>query len=115
MRYAAIWSDSTKKDLYYLLETMSHQSRNICTDRCFLATILVSSSIVRLPSDAQMRILDKTIDAENDLFRHFARLTNEPLYKYRVGDYRVIADVVNSKLILHLLKVKKRSKVYKLN
>ncbi|WP_428324668.1 type II toxin-antitoxin system RelE family toxin [Nitrosopumilus sp.] len=39
-------------------------------------------------------------------------MTNSPYYKFRVGMYRVIVDVINDKLILHMVKVKKRARVY---
>ena len=58
------------------------------------------------------RILQKTSDVEAEPFSYLERLTNSPLFKYRVGSYRIIVDVVNDKLVLHLLKVKKRSRVY---
>jgi len=77
MIYAAIWSDNAKKEL------------------------------MRLPPDTQKRILDKTDDVENDPFRYLERLAGAPFYRYRVGDCRIIVDVVNDKLVLHLLKVKK--------
>jgi mRNA interferase RelE/StbE len=41
------------------------------------------------------------------------KLTNLPLYKFRVGEYRGIVDIINDKLILHVIKVKHKSKIYK--
>lgn len=41
------------------------------------------------------------------------KLTNLPLYKFRVDEYRGIVDIVNDKLILHVIKIKHRSQVYK--
>ena len=41
------------------------------------------------------------------------KLTNSPFYKFRIGVYRGIVDIVNDKLILHVVKIKHRSKVYK--
>ncbi|WP_316504476.1 type II toxin-antitoxin system RelE/ParE family toxin [Nitrosopumilus sp.] len=83
MTWTAIWSDNAKKELK------------------------------RLPSDIQKRILDKTDDVEENPFQYLERLTGRSFYKYRVGNYRIIVDVVNDKLILYLLKVKKRSRGYK--
>ncbi|MGI9566669.1 MAG: type II toxin-antitoxin system RelE family toxin [Nitrosopumilus sp.] len=83
MTWTAIWSDNAKKELK------------------------------RLPSDIQKRILDKTDDVEENPFQYLERLTGRSFYKYRVGNYRIIVDVINDKLILYLLKVKKRSRVYK--
>lgn len=66
----------------------------------------------KLPTEDIKRILEKTEDVEQDPFRYLEKLSNLPYYKFRVGQYRIIVDVVNDKLILHLLKVKKRSRVY---
>lgn len=82
MTWTAIWSDHAKKEL------------------------------LRLSPDIQKRILDKTNDVEINPFQYLERLTGQPFFKFRVGNYRVIVDVVNDKLILHLLKVKKSSRVY---
>jgi len=83
MTWTAIWSDNAKKE------------------------------IKRLSHDIQKRILDKTEDVEENPFQYLEKMTGQPFYKYRVGNYRIIVDVVNDKLILYLLKVKKRSRVYK--
>lgn len=41
------------------------------------------------------------------------KLTNLPLYKFRVGEYRGIVDIINDKLILHVVKIKHKSQIYK--
>lgn len=82
MRWTAIWSPMAQKELG------------------------------KLPKDDIKRILKKTDDVEAKPFLYLERLTNSPFFKFRVGRYRIIVDVVNDKLMLHLLKVKKRSRVY---
>ena len=37
----------------------------------------------------------------------------DPYYKFRVGTYRGIVNIINNKKILHVVKVKHRSNVYK--
>ncbi|MBM2819256.1 MAG: RelE protein [Nitrosarchaeum sp.] len=66
----------------------------------------------KLPPEDIKRILKKTDDVEENPFLYLERLINSPFFKFRVGYYRIIVDVVNDKLMLHLLKVKKRSRVY---
>lgn len=66
----------------------------------------------KLPKDDIKRILLKTDDVGNNPFAYLERLTNSDLYKFRVGMYRIIVNVVNNKLVLHMIKVKKRSRVY---
>lgn len=68
--------------------------------------------LAKLPEKDAKRIILKTSDVEEDPFSHLERLTSSPYYKFRVGMYRVIVDVVNEKLILHMVKVKKRARVY---
>lgn len=82
MKWTAVWSEKAKKDL------------------------------TRLPKTDVQRILLKTSDVEEDPFSYLERMASSPYYKFRVGMYRIIVDVVNEKLILHAVKVKKRSKVY---
>ena len=40
------------------------------------------------------------------------KLVGQPLYRLRVGDYRVIFDVQKEKLIILILTVGHRSKIY---
>ena len=82
MKWTAVWSDKAKREL------------------------------AKLADDDVKRILLKTSDVEEDPFSYLERLINLPYYKFRVGMYRVIVDVVNKKLILHMVKVKKRSRIY---
>ncbi len=46
-------------------------------------------------------------------YESLEKLTNLPLYKFRVGEYRGIVDIINDKLILHVIKIKHRSQIYK--
>lgn len=44
---------------------------------------------------------------------HTIKLVSDPGYKLRVGDYRVIMDIDKGKLIILLLKIGHRKKIYK--
>ena len=66
----------------------------------------------KLPKEEIKRILKKTDGGEKDPFLYLERLENSRLFKFRAGHYRIIVDVVNDKLMLYLLKVKKRSGAY---
>ena len=48
-----------------------------------------------------------------DTYRLLEKMVNSPFYKFRIGVYRGIIDIVNDKLILHVVKIKHRSQVYK--
>ncbi len=43
---------------------------------------------------------------------HFQRLVGRPLYKLRVGDYRLIADIDKGELIILIVRLGHRSNVY---
>lgn len=45
--------------------------------------------------------------------KHFQRLVGKKVYRLRIGKYRVIADIINKSLIILVLKVEHRKKVYK--
>ena len=41
------------------------------------------------------------------------RMRGSPFYKLRIGQYRVVVDMVGHKSVLHVAKVKHRSQAYK--
>ncbi len=67
----------------------------------------------KLPKDISKRIFKKLQDTKENPHRHFERLTNREEYKLRVGNYRVIAEIENNKLLILVLIIGHRSKVYK--
>ncbi|WP_343224736.1 type II toxin-antitoxin system RelE/ParE family toxin [Pelagicoccus sp. SDUM812005] len=42
------------------------------------------------------------------------KLTNEELYRIRIGNYRVIYEISDERLIVHVIKVGHRKDVYKI-
>ena len=58
------------------------------------------------------RILAKTDSVAQDPVENLDRLANSRLYKYRVGGYRVIVDVVRDRQVMPVVKVRKRSRAY---
>ena len=66
----------------------------------------------KFPIKDRKRILLKTIEVEEDPFSYISRLEGSPLFRYRVGGYRVILSVVNDQLLLQIVKVAKCSRVY---
>lgn len=66
----------------------------------------------KFPKKDRTRILEKTAEVEQDPFAYISRLQGSPLFRYRVGVYRIILSVVNDKLLLNIVKVAKRSRVY---
>lgn len=48
-----------------------------------------------------------------DPYRLLEKMTNSPFYKFRVGAYRGIVNIVNDKLVLQVVKTRHRSQAYK--
>jgi mRNA interferase RelE/StbE len=62
--------------------------------------------------DAQ-RIYDRVIDCADDPFRTAVRLASSPFFRLRVGNYRVILDLQQSKLLVFVVEVDLRKRIYK--
>ncbi len=49
------------------------------------------------------KIYDSVLDCAKDPFRAVMRLTNSPFYRLRVGNYRVILDLQQQKMIIFVV------------
>jgi mRNA interferase RelE/StbE len=59
----------------------------------------------KLPPETQRRILDKIKLLQNDLTGDVKRLTNfSPEYRPRVGDYRILFETSDNKIVIHLVR-----------
>lgn len=58
-------------------------------------------------------IFDTVLDCVDDPFRHVTRLTNSSFYRLRVGHYRIILDLQQSKVIIFVIEVDHRARIYK--
>lgn len=77
-------------------------------------TVKAERDLGKLPDDIARRIILKIEEiAQNDPYQKLDKMTNSPYYKFRVGVYRGIVNIVNDKMVLQLVKVKHRSNVYK--
>ena len=59
------------------------------------------------------KIYDSVLACVEDPFRAVMRLTNSPFYRLRVGNYRVILDLQQSKMIIFVVATAHREKIYK--
>lgn len=59
------------------------------------------------------KIYDSVLARVEDPFRAVMRLTNSPFYRLRVGNYRVILDLQQSKMIIFVVATAHRGKIYK--
>ena len=67
----------------------------------------------KLPKKESERIFNKLQDTKENPHHYFIRLADRKEYKLRVGDYRVIADIDDSKIKIYVILIGKRSNVYK--
>ena len=66
----------------------------------------------KLPYEIRERIVS-SLDRTRIRPQHFfERLVGEKSYKLRVGDYRVIADILSDKILILVLEVGHRKNIY---
>ena len=58
------------------------------------------------------RIFNKIISTKDDPFHFFEKLTKRDLYKLRVGDYRVLADISKNEIKILILLIGHRKNIY---
>ncbi|MDP7141505.1 MAG: type II toxin-antitoxin system RelE/ParE family toxin [Candidatus Woesearchaeota archaeon] len=66
----------------------------------------------KLPKDIQVRIINALKRIRIRPESYLTKLVDDPAYKFRVGDYRLIIDVIHDKLILLVVKIGHRRNVY---
>lgn len=67
----------------------------------------------KLDTKNSQKVIRSILDCTNDPFRFVVRLTNSPFYRLRVGDYRVIMDIQQNNLIIFVIELDHRSRIYK--
>ena len=68
--------------------------------------------LAKLDRAVSKRILSRVQDLETDPLRSLRKLVGVPYYRLRVGDYRVIVEVTQGKLLVLVLKVGHQSQIY---
>jgi len=66
----------------------------------------------KLNKDTSKRIFKKIQETKENPHHYFIRLTNRQEYKLRVGDYRVIADINDSEIIIYIITIGHRKNIY---
>ena len=69
-------------------------------------------SLNKLDKNTKQRIWDKIQQCKENPFRFLKHLEEMPSFRLRVGDYRVIMDVNNSKKTIIVLKIGHRKNIY---
>lgn len=76
-------------------------------------TKIAAKQFGRLDKTVQKRIIKKLETIRDNPFFYTTRLVGFDLYKIRVGDYRIIISIEKNTLVILVLKVGDRSKIYK--
>ena len=66
----------------------------------------------KLEKKDQKRIFNKIISTKENPFHFFEKLTKRDLYKLRVGEYRVIADISKNEIKIMILVIGHRKNIY---
>ncbi|KAF6245121.1 type II toxin-antitoxin system RelE/ParE family toxin [Nitrosopumilus sp. b2] len=67
----------------------------------------------KLDKKNAQRVYDAVLDSIQDPFKSVSRLSNSPFYRLRVGNYRVILDLQQSKMIIFVIEADHRGRIYK--
>jgi len=67
----------------------------------------------KLDNKNKERIFNKIMSTKEDPFHFFEKLTKRDLYKLRVGNYRVIADINENNIKILVLLIGHRKNIYK--
>lgn len=59
------------------------------------------------------KIFDAVLDCLVNPFQNVTRLTNSPFYRLRIGNYRVILDLQQNKMIIFVVETDHRGQIYK--
>jgi mRNA interferase RelE/StbE len=68
--------------------------------------------LAKLEKPLRKRIFDKIVAAKENPHHFFERLAGRTDYKLRIGNYRVIADIDDSKKQIHITLIGHRKNVY---
>ena len=68
--------------------------------------------LTKLSLDVQNRIISTIKRCQIRPYNHVKKLVGCKYYRLRVGDYRVIMDIIDNKLIIHVIEVGHRKNIY---
>ena len=67
----------------------------------------------RFPLIVQERIVSTIKRCKIRPYAHVKKLVGSKHYRLRVGDYRVIMDIIDNRLIIHVIEIGHRKNIYK--
>ena len=69
--------------------------------------------LLRLEKDIQRRVISTLERIRVRPYPHVKKLVGSPYFRLRVGDYRVILDIKENKLLIFVVELGHRSNIYK--
>ncbi len=75
-------------------------------------TEFAAKQIRKLPKDVQARILTAVERIRVRPYSYVKKLAGNDNYKLRVGDYRIIVDIFDEKLLILVVKAGHRQNIY---
>ena len=69
--------------------------------------------LYKLEKHAQLRIVSAMDRIKVRPYPHVKKLVGSPYFRMRVGNYRIILDIKENKLIIYVVEVGHRKNVYK--
>ena len=79
-------------------------------------TVIYSSGaekdLGKLDNDFAEKIIERMDEIKSDPHKLLDKMVGVSFYKFRMGDYRGIVEIITNKLILHVIKIKHRSRAY---
>ena len=76
-------------------------------------SVFADKQLSKLPLSIQERIISTIKRCQIRPYAHVKKLVGSKYYRLRVGDYRVIMDIVENKLIIHVIEIGHRKNIYK--
>lgn len=74
----------------------------------------VRKKIKKLPSDYQKKIIEAIYNLSNDPRpKGYKKITNYEAYRIRVGDYRVIYEIIDKQLVVSVVDLDHRKDIYR--
>ena len=69
--------------------------------------------LLKLEKDVQIRIISTLKRIRIRPYPHVKKLVGSPYFRLRVGDYRIILDIKEDKLVILILEVGHRRNIYR--
>lgn len=74
---------------------------------------LAVKQLKKLPKELQLRVVSTLERIRIRPYPHVLRLVESPYFRLRVGDYRVILDIKEDKIMIFVIEIGHRNEIYK--